>query len=683
MGAQELVACFADTLDMCWKDDLRADTIRATASGKVYQEGFYTSRLYAMWDTVVEVTEKDTLDAAKANVRYGRTAVLNFANPHFPGGGVKNGASAQEESLCRRSNLYPCLEDPRLREEFYQYHRKEKDYFFSDRLIYSRDVTVFKDSSPVPAMMSPEEWFRVDVISCAAPYLAKRRYTNRAALKEIFKDRIRNILEAAIDNEAQVLILGAFGCGVFQNPPEIVAQAFREVLSEVRYRGAFRRVVFAIRPSAALCPNLTAFKREFLGVPGHTEKPAEDLLMPGGRLLRAGEETQKYAAWRSNNPYYEKQFSILGDSISTLEGFNPRGYQVFYQGDHCVKNGVREMEDTWWGKVIAFLGGELLVNDSWSGSRVSRRPNQAEAFPSGVSTRRTGNLHIGSVKPDVILIHMGIYDWAAGIPLKDHENSDVVFSGAYSRMLLTLRENYPAAEIWCCTLPESCISSVPDFVFPTSYGGTELTEYNRVIRDCVDRYGCKVIDLADYGVPYDTVDGTHPKLEGMDLLAAMTIRAVADEKGTSYLDCQDGRHENLEHLDRTGAYRYVCKRCGHVYCPTANAVPTPKKPAAQPDTSALQLYQKDTGKILRFSGERIFAGRSKDCDLRLDSGYTARYQATFVLHNGTWYLRDNNSMNGTYLNGRKLTPGVEVALNPNDEISFAKLETVVFRPVGQ
>ena len=683
MGAQELIACFADTLDMCWQGDLQVETIRATASGKVYPEEFHSNRLYAMWDTVVEVTGEDTLDAAKANLRYGRTAVLSFANPHFPGGGVKNGASAQEESLCRRTNLYPCLEDPRLQEKFYQYHRKETDYFFSDRLIYSREVTVFKNGNPVPTLMSPEEWFQVDVISCAAPYLAKRRYTNRAALKETFKDRIRNILEAAIDNEVQVLILGAFGCGVFQNPPEIVAQAFREVLSEVRCRGAFRRVVFAIRPSGAVCPNLSAFKREFLGVPDNGEKIAVDKIMPGGRLLHAGSEMLRFEAWRESNPYFGNQFSILGDSISTLEGFNPRGYQVYYQGEKCTKTGVREMEDTWWGKVIAFFGGELLVNDSWSGSRVSRRPDQAEAFPSGVSTRRTGNLHIGSVKPDVILIHMGIHDWAAGVPVRNGENSVGTFRGAYGHMLTSLRKNYPGAELWCCTLAESYLSSNPYFVFPSCYGGTALREYNQVIREYAALHGCRVIDLAEFKVPYDTTDGIHPNREGMALLAALTVRAAADEAGAAFLNCEGGHHENVEYMDETGAYRYVCKRCGNVYRMDPQPAEIMKRPGLPATVSVLQFYQKDSGKTLRFSGERILAGRSKDCDLKLNSGYAARYQATFVLHNGTWYLRDNNSMNGTYLNGKKLTPGVEVALNPNDEISFAKLETVVFRPIGQ
>ena len=65
MGAQELIACFADTLELCQQDNLREETARSAASGRVYQEGFRSSRLFAMWDTMVEVTEEDSLDAAK------------------------------------------------------------------------------------------------------------------------------------------------------------------------------------------------------------------------------------------------------------------------------------------------------------------------------------------------------------------------------------------------------------------------------------------------------------------------------------------------------------------------------------------------------------------------------------------------------------------------------------------
>ena len=48
--------------------------------------------------------------------------VLNLANPFHPGGGVKNGAKAQEEVLCRKSSLLLSLES-RNSEAYYKYNR--------------------------------------------------------------------------------------------------------------------------------------------------------------------------------------------------------------------------------------------------------------------------------------------------------------------------------------------------------------------------------------------------------------------------------------------------------------------------------------------------------------------------------------------------------------------------------
>ena len=76
-----------------------------------------------------------------------------------------------------------------------------------------------------------------------------------------------------------------------------------------------------------------------------------------------------------------KKVSILGDSLSTLDGWNPAGYKLFYQGGNCEKSGVREYQDTWWGKLIDYLGGELLANNSWSGSRVTKLPDREQLFP--------------------------------------------------------------------------------------------------------------------------------------------------------------------------------------------------------------------------------------------------------------------------------------------------------------
>ena len=226
-------------------------------------------------------------------------------------------------------------------------------------------------------------WFTVDVITCAAPYIAKRKYTNSSALLLLFKSRIKNIFEAARDNKADVIVLGAFGCGAFKNQPLIVAEAFRQVICEQDYFKCFRKIVFAIKPTGDHCPNLSVFTRQFdMYAPDAKERCSVLLTPPKYRfyrkptLLNCADRAveQKFHGWQAKNRYFGKQFSILGDSISTLDGYNPKGYNVFYIGDNCVKSGVREMADTWWDKVIGFFGGELLVNNSWSGSRVTKLP---------------------------------------------------------------------------------------------------------------------------------------------------------------------------------------------------------------------------------------------------------------------------------------------------------------------
>lgn len=667
MSQEERIACFRDTLACCESEALAALTEKARENSRVYPENFRTERLYPVREPEIVVIEQTSFDAARENRKYGAVAVLNFANPHYPGGGVFQGAKAQEECLCRSSNLYPCLEDGRVFDEFYRYHQKRTDYDFSHRLIYTPGVTVFKDDAPVPGKMKEADWFSVDVITCAAPYQAKRRYVNPTALKNLFKARIRNILEAAMDHEAEVLILGAFGCGAFKNPPKVVAKAFREVLSEQRYQ-AFRRIVFAIKSSVGadpytVCPNLAAFQTEFLGSSAELEKlryvggiqdgPGMlDVMLPGGRIRYRGSESRDYHAWREKNPYFGKKFSILGDSISTLEGFNPRGYAVYYDEARREKSGVWEMEDTWWGKVIDFFGGELLVNDSWSGSRVTRIPGSGEQFPAGCSTRRTGNLHIDDVYPDVILICLGINDWARGVPAEPErltaEDSDTCFSLAYSLMLSRLKQNYPNAEIWCCTLGETCMESRKEFRFPESFGGISIREYNYQIANAALAADCCIADIHSQEVPYDTIDGTHPTAKGMDTLAMLMIRQMADEDGGNFLDCE------MDHEIE----KNICRRCG--------------KPLPVPKENVLRLRLKADGQILTASGWQVNLGRSRENDLVLDNPYVARFQATLTCREGRWRIRDNGTKNGTYLNGKRLEADSEYRIHPGDTLCFAQ-----------
>lgn len=269
-NVRQLIDCFTDTMHRIQTDPfLRAETMKSKADTVVYpvfwdnnQAAYYDKWLY--FDKPdVEVVADTTFSAArkylqKENNRE-HVAVLNFANPHYAGGGVEHGAMAQEECLCRSSNLYPCLFAPCAQAAYYQYHRNRPDHLFTDRVVYTPNVVVFKDDQPVPQLLPRAQWFRVDVLTCAAPYLGETVHISPSDLKTLFTSRIREICRVAMEHKVSTVVLGAFGCGAFRNPPELVAQAFREVLQEDLYKHSFSKVVFAIKSNGRPDDNYNVF----------------------------------------------------------------------------------------------------------------------------------------------------------------------------------------------------------------------------------------------------------------------------------------------------------------------------------------------------------------------------------------------------------------------------------------
>lgn len=163
-----------------------------------------------------------------------KVAVLNFANNHSIGGSPYY-AGAQEESLCRCSTLLPCLESMKYR--FYekhirQYQKGEINYMGNDDLIYTPDVVVFKTdelTDPIyPELMPKDDWYKVDVITCAAPEL--HSHTKPIDYEVQITSRIKKILDVAASQGVEVLILGAWGCGAFRNPIDIVARVFSRLV---------------------------------------------------------------------------------------------------------------------------------------------------------------------------------------------------------------------------------------------------------------------------------------------------------------------------------------------------------------------------------------------------------------------------------------------------------------------
>ncbi|MGW3664364.1 TIGR02452 family protein [Streptomyces sp. NPDC005141] len=194
--------------------------------------------------TSFEVTGESSLEAAHRLTRSGGdpVAVLNFSSARNPGGGYLNGAQAQEEALCRASALYTCLLRAR---GFYDHHRAHRDAFYTDRVIHSPGVPVFRDDRG----RLLDEPFPAGFLTAAAPNagVVLRTAPERVAdLPGALALRAERVLETAAAHGYRRLVLGAWGCGVFQNDPAQVAGAFRGLLVEGRFAGSFDQVVFGI-----------------------------------------------------------------------------------------------------------------------------------------------------------------------------------------------------------------------------------------------------------------------------------------------------------------------------------------------------------------------------------------------------------------------------------------------------
>lgn len=209
-------------------------------------------------NTKTVVSKKRSFEAAAEYARDGKkVCVLNFASSTNPGGGVTRGSSAQEECLCRCSTLYPCLNIEKMWDAFYEPHRAAGNPLYNDDCLYTPGVVVFKSDVSFPERMEEADWYQVDVITCAAPNLRSvpSNFMNPCTgetpaeienekLYKLHQQRIEKIFRIAAANGAEILILGAFGCGAFCNPPEVVAKAFKAV--QEKYTSYFETIEYAV-----------------------------------------------------------------------------------------------------------------------------------------------------------------------------------------------------------------------------------------------------------------------------------------------------------------------------------------------------------------------------------------------------------------------------------------------------
>lgn len=256
--------------------------------------------------------------------------------------------------------------------------------------------------------------------------------------------------------------------------------------------------------------------------------------------VREGDAVEQVENVESEQEEIGTTLSILGDSISTFQGYNPEGYHVFFP----EYGEVKELGDTWWQIVAQDLELTLYTNGSSSGATVAGDSTGTEDPQCACNELRTSALAgPGDTCPDRIIVYLGTNDLLQGIPLGENDGTATVtagvidtFSDAYTLMLDKLQTNYPSARIYCCTLLQ-----VGDYGTQTPYvefvNGEQLTaeDYSEAIVQITGNKGLSVIDLYNCGVTVENLqemssDGVHPTAAGMRQIAAAVEEALAGEK---------------------------------------------------------------------------------------------------------------------------------------------------------
>lgn len=207
-----------------------------------------------------------------------------------------------------------------------------------------------------------------------------------------------------------------------------------------------------------------------------------------------------------------KRLSILGDSISTYEGYsndknanrNTAYNKVFYRSPFPP-------ERTYWMKIIRDLELTLCVNNSWSGGNLSGKDDESSGLNRAAELAdNAGN------SPDIIIVFMGVNDLGRyNIPLD-------IFREDYAATLKTLKKHYPDSAVCCVNLPDRDI-----------YLKEKAILFNKAIEEAVglmgegyfiaDLFGSKLNNDFYYN---NTTDGLHPDEDGMMIIAEVIEEAI-------------------------------------------------------------------------------------------------------------------------------------------------------------
>ncbi|WP_372365639.1 TIGR02452 family protein [Candidatus Uabimicrobium sp. HlEnr_7] len=205
--------------------------------------------------TEVTVMNETTLSATERLAEENfSVAALNFASAKNPGGGFRSGARAQEESLARSSALHPCI----VNNSMYTFHRQRNNPFYSNYALYSPKVPVFKRDD---GTLLKKPYLCSFITAPAVNAGAMRKRKSNENIREEMQNRIRKVLTIAAFHQNEAIVLGAWGCGVFRNDSNMIAELFHQELSS--FSGIFAKVIFAVIDRSRNGQNIKPFYKLF------------------------------------------------------------------------------------------------------------------------------------------------------------------------------------------------------------------------------------------------------------------------------------------------------------------------------------------------------------------------------------------------------------------------------------
>lgn len=240
------------------------------------------------------------------------------------------------------------------------------------------------------------------------------------------------------------------------------------------------------------------------------------------------------------NKFDNKKFAIIGDSISTYNGWLPSdisGYDGSTYATYYPSGDVNAVSRTWWYQMLELLGitpsTSVMNNCAWSGSQVTGNSTTKTSASAGCSDRRITDLAARGYIPDIILIFISCNDWANNVAIGTwNVNSSLPSEGtisemrsAYALMLNKINIAYPKARIFCCTILDDARRDGTAGYPPNNTNGVTTYTWNQSIREIAEAFGCDVIDLHNCGIKYSNIaslavdTGLHPNAEGMTMMA--------------------------------------------------------------------------------------------------------------------------------------------------------------------